>query len=113
MLGTPSRRARCSTVTSPSGDQRVAAMKIQVWSDVICPWCYVGKRNLERALANFEDANAVQIEWKSYELAPDAPARRSGSYVEHISKKYGISVGEARARMARIVSLGADAGIEF
>jgi predicted DsbA family dithiol-disulfide isomerase len=88
-------------------------MKIQIWSDVVCPWCYVGKRNLERALERFDHADEVTVEWKSYELDPEAPATRPGGYVERIANKYGLSLSEARARMARIVSLGADAGIEF
>jgi predicted DsbA family dithiol-disulfide isomerase len=88
-------------------------MQIQVWSDVVCPWCYVGKRNLEHALADFAHADEVQVEWRSYELDPEAPRRRPGSYVERIARKYGLSVSEARARMARIISVGADAGIDF
>ncbi len=88
-------------------------MKIEIWSDVICPWCYVGKRNLETALAQFSHADEVEVEWKAYELDPNAPAVRPGSYVERIASKYGIPVGEARARMARIISVGAEAGIDF
>ena len=88
-------------------------MKIEIWSDVVCPWCYVGKRNLETALASFPHAAEVQVEWKAYELDPNAPAERPGSYVERIASKYGLPVGEARARMARIISVGAEAGIDF
>ena len=62
-------------------------MKVEIWSDVVCPWCYVGKRNLERALERFAHADAVTVEWKSYELDPEAPASRSGNYVERISRK--------------------------
>src|SRR4051812_10450526 len=100
-------RETCATV------RQHREMHIQVWSDVVCPWCYVGKRNLERALGEFEHADDVKVEWKSYELDPDAPRRRPGSYVERIAQKYAISGAEARARMAKIISVGADAGIEF
>ena len=88
-------------------------MKIEIWSDVVCPWCYVGKRNLEQALAQFAHADAVEIEWKAFELNPDAPPNRPGSYVERIAKKYGLPIGEARARMAHLTSVGAEAGIDF
>jgi predicted DsbA family dithiol-disulfide isomerase len=88
-------------------------MKIEIWSDVVCPWCFVGKRHLEQALATFEHSGDVEIEWKSYELDPDAPRQRPGSYSERIASKYGTSVAEARARMARIIGIGAAAGIEF
>ena len=88
-------------------------MKVEIWSDVVCPWCYVGKRHLQEALRSFDHADEVEIEWKAYELDPTAPAVRPGSYVERLAGKYGIPVGEARARMTRIISVGADAGIDF
>jgi predicted DsbA family dithiol-disulfide isomerase len=88
-------------------------VKIEIWSDVVCPWCYVGKRNLETALAQFPHADQVTVEWKAYELDPNAPPVRPGTYVERIASKYGLPVGEARARMARIISVGAEAGIDF
>jgi predicted DsbA family dithiol-disulfide isomerase len=88
-------------------------MKIEIWSDVVCPWCYVGKRHLEQALAEFPHAREVEIEWKSYELDPEAPRQRPGTYSERLATKYGTSVAEARARMARIVSIGAAARIDF
>src|SRR5689334_9097341 len=88
-------------------------MKIEIWSDVVCPWCYVGKRHLEQALSTFPHADDVEIEWKAYELDPGAPAVRPGSYMDRLASKYGIPVGEARARMARIISVGAEAGIDF
>jgi predicted DsbA family dithiol-disulfide isomerase len=88
-------------------------VKIEVWSDVVCPWCYVGSRNLAEALRSFPHAEQVEVEWRSYELDPHGPAERSGSYVERLSRKYGVPVGEARARLSRIVQVGADAGIDF
>jgi predicted DsbA family dithiol-disulfide isomerase len=88
-------------------------MKIEIWSDVVCPWCYVGKRHLEQALAGFPRAGEVEIEWKSYELDPEAPLQRPGTYSDRLATKYGTSVAEARARMARIVTIGAAAGIDF
>src|SRR3954471_15572373 len=97
----------------PSWSVGSQLMKIEIWSDVVCPWCYVGKRHLEHALSTFHHADDVEIEWKSYELDPSAPPVRPGTYMERLSSKYGISTGEARARMSRIVSVGADAGIEF
>jgi predicted DsbA family dithiol-disulfide isomerase len=88
-------------------------MRIEIWSDVVCPWCYVGKRNLEQALREFDHEGDVEIEWKSYELDAGAPRERPGSYAERIATKYGMPVAEARARIAHIVSVGADAGIDF
>ena len=77
-------------------------MKVEIWSDVVCPWCYVGKRRFESALAQFDERDEVEIEWKSFELYPDAPARRELSQTEHLAKKYGMSVAQAAARTASI-----------
>jgi len=88
-------------------------MDIEVWSDVVCPWCYVGSRNLAEALRRFDHADEVEVVWRAYELDPRAPVERTGSYVDRISRKYGIPVGQARASMSRIIQVGADAGIDF
>lgn len=88
-------------------------MKVEIWSDVVCPWCFVGKRNFERALADFPHADQLEITWRSYELDPHGPEVRDGTYAERIARKYGIEVGQARASMARIVGVGAEAGIDF
>jgi predicted DsbA family dithiol-disulfide isomerase len=86
---------------------------IEVWSDVVCPWCYVGSRNLGEALRRFPHADEVSVVWRSYELDPNGPRERDGSYVERIARKYGVPVGQARASMSRIISVGAEAGIDF
>lgn len=88
-------------------------MRIEIWSDVVCPWCYVGKRHVEQALDQCAHRDAVEIVWKAYELDPQAPPERAGSYPERIARKYGISDAQARASIARIVNAGADAGIDF
>ena len=88
-------------------------MEIEVWSDVVCPWCYVGSRNLTEALRRFPHAPQVEVRWRSFELDPRAPTERSGSYVERLSRKYGVPTGEARARLSRIIQAGADSGIDF
>src|SRR4051795_6079349 len=88
-------------------------MRIEIWSDVVCPWCYVGKRHLEQALDRFAHRDAVEIVWRAYELDPHAPRQRSGSYPERIARKYGISEDQARASIQRMVNAGADAGIDL
>ena len=88
-------------------------MKIDIWSDVVCPWCYVGKRNLDTALARFEHRDRVELRFHSFELDPNAPPEREGDYAERLARKYRVSVGEARAMTARIVDAGAQAGIDF
>ncbi len=71
-------------------------MELEVWSDIACPWCYIGKRRLEAALGQFEHADQVTVVWRSFELDPRAPAEREGELAAHIAHKYGIPVEQAR-----------------
>jgi len=88
-------------------------MKVEIWSDVVCPWCYIGKRNLEVALAGFEHANQVEIEWRSYELDPRTPLRVELSMDEVLARKYGMSAEEAVAANLRMTELAATVGLEY
>ena len=65
-------------------------MKVEVFSDVVCPWCAVGKRRFEAALAQFEHADEIEVVWRAYELDPNAPAQREGDYAERLARKYGM-----------------------
>ncbi len=64
-------------------------MRIEIWSDVVCPWCYVGKRRLERALASFPHAEQVEVVYRSFELDPGTPKGSGQSVAEHLGQKYG------------------------
>jgi predicted DsbA family dithiol-disulfide isomerase len=88
-------------------------VRIDVWSDVVCPWCYIGKRRLERALADFEHRDAVEVHWRSFELDPNAPAVREGDPAGRLARKYGISVDEARLASERLASLAAGEGLHY
>ena len=88
-------------------------MNVEIWSDVVCPWCYIGKRNFEAALAAFEHGEEVQVVWRSYELDPTAPAEREGDYAGRIASKYGMSRDEAQVRIDRITTTAAQAGLAF
>ena len=86
-------------------------MKVEIWSDVVCPWCYVGKRNFEAALADFEHRDHVEVIWRSFELDPSAPAERSGDYVTHLARKYGMSPAQARNMIETMTATGVRAGL--
>ena len=90
-------------------------MRLEVWSDVVCPWCFVGLRNLQAALARFEHAGDVEVVWRAFELDPDAPARRTGSYQEHLAAKYGTTPEGAQEMVDRMTAAGAEvgAGMDF
>jgi predicted DsbA family dithiol-disulfide isomerase len=88
-------------------------MHIEIWSDIACPWCYVGKRRFEAALAAFEHRDEVQVTWRSFELDPDAPAERPGERAAHLAAKYGSSVEQARAMEDNMTAVAAGEGLEF
>lgn len=90
----------------------MTALRIDVWSDIACPWCYVGKRRLETALAKFP--HDVEIVWRSFELDPSAPKlRENQDYVERLATKYRLPVAQAQQMIDRMTSVGVDEGIEF
>ncbi|MDP3712488.1 MAG: DsbA family oxidoreductase [Mycobacteriales bacterium] len=86
-------------------------MRIDIWSDVVCPWCYVGKRRLETALAQFP--HPVEVVWHSFELDPSAPAERTGGYVDHLAAKYGRSLAEAQGMLDAMTETAAVEGLDF
>jgi predicted DsbA family dithiol-disulfide isomerase len=88
-------------------------MQIEVWSDVICPWCYIGKRRFEQALAQFEQRGQIKIVWRSFELDPNAPQQYPGTLDEMLSKKYGVSPQQAAAMNARATGLAHEVGLEY
>jgi predicted DsbA family dithiol-disulfide isomerase len=93
----------------------MAELRIDVWSDIACPWCYVGKRRLERALQTFPHAEEVKVVWHAFELDPSAPKERdpSVSHAERLAKKYGMSVEQARQNSERLREVARGEGLAF
>jgi len=93
----------------------VQPLAIEIWSDIACPWCYIGKRRFETALESTPAAGPVSILWRAFELDPSAPKRypeRPG-HNERLARKYGVSVAQAEQMVLRVVTLGKPEGIEF
>ena len=88
-------------------------MKLEIWSDIACPWCYVGKRRLERALASFSERDSLEVTWRSFELDPSAPGVRPGSAAEHLARKYRLPLERAEEMNANMTAQGAKEGIQF
>ncbi len=88
-------------------------MRIEVWSDVVCPWCYIGKRRLERALETFAHADEVEVVYRSFELDPSAPKDATEPVVDVLARKYGGGVANARAMMARVSEVATAEGLEY
>ena len=88
-------------------------MHVEIWSDIACPWCYVGKRRFEAALAAYEHRDEVTVTWRSFELDPPAPPQREHDGATHLAQKYGMSRDEALAMQARMTETAAADGLEF
>ena len=88
-------------------------MNVEIWSDVVCPWCYIGKRRFERALAGFDHRGEVNVTWRSFQLDPNAPATSDGDPVERLAAKYGMTRAAAEAAQARVTENAATEGLEF
>jgi predicted DsbA family dithiol-disulfide isomerase len=88
-------------------------MDVEIWSDVACPWCYIGKRRFEAALAEFEHRDDVRVTWRSFELDPEAPPERVGDRAERLAQKYGMPVEQARAAEQQLTGVAAGEGLGF
>ena len=88
-------------------------MRVEIWSDVVCPWCYIGKRRFERALDGFDRAAEVEVEWRSFELNPAQPKGVRQPIDEQLAEKLGGSVEQARALNARVTALAAEEGLDY
>ncbi len=88
-------------------------LAVQIWSDIACPWCYVGKRRFEVALAAFPERAAVTVRWRSFQLDPAAPQVQEGDYAERLGRKYGVPTTEARSMMDRMTEVARGDGLAF
>jgi predicted DsbA family dithiol-disulfide isomerase len=94
-------------------DPELTRLRIDVWSDVICPWCHLGLAYLDRALAEFEHADAVDVVLHSFELDPTAPVRDEVPMLTRIAQKYGTTEEQVEASQARIRRLGEEVGLDL
>jgi predicted DsbA family dithiol-disulfide isomerase len=93
-----------------------SSIEVHVWSDVACPWCYIGKRNLEEGISEFAGTATslpVEVTYHSFELAPDTPVEYEGSEIEFLMNHRGISAVQARAMIDRVVGIALAAGLRY
>ncbi len=88
-------------------------MHVEIWSDIACPWCYVGKRRFETALAAFERRDEVRVTWRSFELDPHAPRERVEDGATHLAEKYGTSREQALTMQRSMTEVAAGEGLDF
>jgi predicted DsbA family dithiol-disulfide isomerase len=91
----------------------VSTLRIDIWSDVVCPWCYIGKRRLEAALDRFEHADEVELRWHSFQLDPARPRGHREPAFEMLAKKTGGSPAQVRAMIRQVSDLAAAEGLKY
>lgn len=88
-------------------------MQVEIWSDVVCPWCAVGRARFRRALDAFDHADEVTVRWRSFELDVSAPRERPGSQRDHLADKYGRTPAQAQQMLDQMTAAAADEGLTF
>jgi len=90
-------------------------MKVEIWSDIMCPFCYIGKRHYEEAMQQFADANNIELEWKSFQLDPSIPKPYSEgkSMYEYLAERKGFSLEQSKQMHANVVQMAAKAGLKY
>jgi len=87
-------------------------LDVEIWSDIACPWCYVGKRRFEAALAAFPERDDVRVTWRSFELDPEAPPERGGERAERLAAKYGMTREQAVEMQDQLAAVAAGDGLQ-
>jgi predicted DsbA family dithiol-disulfide isomerase len=88
-------------------------MRVEIWSDIVCPWCYIGKRRFEKALAQFDHAEDVEVIWRSYQLDSSHPKGLREPVAEHLAAKYGVSVERAREMNDQVKAIAEEEGLAY
>ncbi|KFF17475.1 DsbA family protein [Chryseobacterium sp. JM1] len=88
-------------------------MKIEIWSDVMCPFCYIGKNNFEQALEKLPFKDEIEVEWKSFLLDPSLDASKPQNTVEYFKEKKGFPAEQASQMIGQVAQMGKSAGIDF
>jgi predicted DsbA family dithiol-disulfide isomerase len=88
-------------------------MQVEIWSDLVCPWCYLGKRRFERALESFGHRDEVTVVYRSFELDPSAPAGGTTPTIERLADKYGMTAQQADDAQQQMEQRAAQDGLEF
>ena len=88
-------------------------MKVEIWSDVVCPWCYIGKRRFETALRAFDGRDGVEVQWRSFQLNPEQPRGARTTHDEYLAAKLRTTKEQVHQLNARVVGLAAAEGLHY
>ena len=88
-------------------------MQVEVWSDVVCPWCYIGKRRLESALEQFPQRDQVEVVWRSFQLDPSVPEGQTHPTLPALAAKYGRTEDEMQDMQRHVTEVAAGEGLDY
>ena len=88
-------------------------MKVEIWSDIACPWCYIGKRRFEKALAAFPHRGDVEVTWRSYQLDPTLPDHHDGTELDYLVDRKGMSRAQVSQMFDQVTAIAADEGLRY
>ncbi|REC45335.1 DsbA family oxidoreductase [Chryseobacterium pennipullorum] len=88
-------------------------MKIEIWSDIMCPFCYIGKNNFEQALQKLPFKDEVEVEWKSFQLDPSLDPDKTQNTIQYFREKKGVAEAQATQMLSQVTQMGKGAGIDF
>ena len=91
----------------------MAGVLVEIWSDIVCPWCYIGKRRLETALGAFEHADDVELVWRSFQLDPSVPRGTTEPVYDSLAKKFGGSKDQVKAMTAQVAEIAEAEGLHY
>lgn len=100
-------------MTTPLALAPVKTLQVEIWSDVACPWCFIGKRRFEAALAAFPHADHVEITWRSYQLSPDTPKGTGRPEAQALAEMKGISLAQVQQMFAQVTQVAAGVGLAY
>jgi predicted DsbA family dithiol-disulfide isomerase len=105
--------AQNTAATTETLTTNVKKMKVEIWSDVMCPFCYIGKRKFEAALARFEHRNDVEVIWKSFQLNPDMKTDPDKSTIQYLSETKGWSPEQTRSTISYVSNMAKEVGLHY
>ena len=88
-------------------------MKVEIWSDIACPWCYIGKRRFEKALAAFAHRDDVDVHWRSYQLDPSLPEHHDGTELDYLVQRKGMSRADVSRMFDQVAAIAAEEGLRY
>src|SRR5690606_27256378 len=88
-------------------------MKVEIWSEVMCPFCYIGKRRFEKALEQFPERNNVEMEWKSFQLDPDLKTDSSLNINQYLASRKSMGVNETKAMLQQVTQMAEQVGLDY